>query len=413
VARVTGSRVADQSLWPEGERRIRWVARHSPVLNRLARERLRDGSLEGSRVAVVVHLEAKTAYLATLFADAGAEVVAAGSNPGTTQDAVCAALVRRGIEVHGAHGISYEEWEQDLVDAVAFAPELIVDDGAELTWRLLEHRPELAERVRGVSEETTTGVARLRALHDAGRLPFPAIAANDAWCKHLIDNRFGTGHSSVLAIMRLTGEPLAGKHVCLIGYGFVGRGLAEYAEGLGARITVVEVDPVPALEAHVGGHRVARLEEALPDADVVVTATGGIGALPAGALAFLKDGAVLANAGHHDLEIDVDALGEGEELRRNVHRHRLDGGRTVTLLAEGRLVNIAGADGHPVEIMDLSFSVQALAQHHLANASLPSGVHRLPAELDREIARTKLATLGIELDEDASVLAAVAEEWGL
>jgi adenosylhomocysteinase len=407
------SRIADPSLWPEGERRIQWVARHSPVLNRLARERLGDGSFRGRRVAVVVHLEAKTAYLATLFAEAGAEVVVAGSNPGTTQDAVCAALVRRGIEVHGTHGSSYEDWERDLVDAAAFAPELIVDDGAELTWRLLEQRPELAQRVIGVSEETTTGVARLRALHEAGRLPFPAIAANDAWCKHLIDNRFGTGHSSVLAIMRLTGESLAGKVVCVIGYGFVGRGLAEYAEGLGARVVVVEVDPVPALEAYIGGHRVARLEDALPDADVVVTATGGIGALPGDAFAFLKNGAVLANAGHHDLEIDVEALGDGEELRRNVHRYTLEGGRTVTLLAEGRLVNIAGADGHPIEIMDLSFSVQALAQHYLATNELPPGVHRLPAELDREIARTKLATLGIELAEDASALEAVAQEWGL
>jgi len=213
--------------------------------------------------------------------------------------------------------------------------------------------------------------------------------------------------------MRLTREHLAGKHVCVIGYGFVGRGLAEYAEGLGARITVVEVDPVPALEAYIGGHRVARLEDALPDADVVVTATGGIGALPASSFDRLKDGVVLANAGHHDLEIDVEALGEGEELRRNVHRYVLDDGRRVTLLAEGRLVNIAGADGHPVEIMDLSFSVQALAQHHLANTALAPGVHALPPELDREIARVKLATVGVELDEDASVLAAVAEEWGL
>jgi adenosylhomocysteinase len=382
-------------------------------LNRLARERLGDGSFRGRRVAVVVHLEAKTAYLATLFTEAGAEVVAAGSNPGTTQEAVCAALVQRGIEVHAAHGISYDEWEADLVAAADFEPELIVDDGAELTFRLLEHRPELAERVVGVSEETTTGVARLRALHEAGRLPFPAIAANDARCKHLIDNRFGTGHSTVLAIMRLTGESVAGKTFCVIGYGFVGRGVTEYLDGLGARVVVVEVDPVAALEAYVGGHRVARLEDALPDADVVVTATGGIGALPASAFAYLKDGAVLANAGHHDREIEVEALGEGEEIRRNVRRYALDGGRRVTLLAEGRLVNIAGADGHPIEIMDLSFSVQALAQHHLVNASLPPGVHRLPPELDREIARAKLASVGIELDEDASVLAAVAEEWGL
>lgn len=413
----TRSRIADIGLAAEGERLIRWVARHSPVLNGLARERLADGALRGRRVAVVVHLEAKTAYLATLFAEAGAEVVVAGSNPGTTQDSVCAALVRRGIEVHGAHGISEQDWEDDLVAAAEFEPELIIDDGAELTFRLLEHRPGLAGRVLGASEETTTGVARFRALEAAGRLPFPVIAANDAWCKHLIDNRFGTAHSTLLAILRLTGESAAGKRFCIIGYGFVGRGLAQYVEGLGGRATIVEVDPVPALEAHIDGHRVARLEDALPDADVVITATGGIGALGADALGLLEDGAVLANAGHHDHEIDVEALASVaehvEEPRPNVRRYRLPDGRSVTLLAGGRLVNIAGADGHPVEIMDLSFAVQALSAHHLASTSLEPGVHRFPADLDRDIARRKLASVGVELDEAASVLGRIAEEWSL
>jgi adenosylhomocysteinase len=405
------SRIADPSLAPAGEQRIRWAARHSPVLTRLARERLADGALRGKRVAVVVHLEAKTAYLATLLAEAGAEVVAAGSNPGSTQDAICAALVARGIEVHGTHGASPEEFEADLIAAAETGPEIIVDDGAELTARIVERRPELVGAIAGVTEETTTGVVRLRAMQSAERLTFPAIAANDAACKHLFDNRYGTGQSTLAAILRLTNLSAAGKTVCVIGYGWVGKGLARYAEGMGARVTVVEVDPVAALEAHLDGHRVAPLQTALPDSDIVITATGVIEALGADALPYLKDGVVLANAGHHDREIDVEALGPGDDVRPGITRHERGDGATAYLLVGGRLVNIAGADGHPVEIMDLSFSVQALAAHLLASERLEPGVHRLPAELDREIARTKLATLGIELDAPTLAQREFLETW--
>jgi adenosylhomocysteinase len=405
------SRIADPSLAPAGEERIRWVARHSPVLNRLARGRLADGALRGRRIAVVVHLEAKTAYLATLLVEAGAQVVAAGSNPGSTQDAICAALVQRGIEVHATHGAPPDEFEADLMAAADTAPEIVVDDGAELTARIVERRPELAAGLLGITEETTTGVVRLRAMEAAGRLTFPAIAANDAWCKHLFDNRYGTGQSTLAAILRLTNLSAAGKTVCVVGYGWVGKGLARYAEGLGARVAVVEIDPVAALEAHMDGHAVTRLEEALPESEFVITATGGIDALAGEALAHLADGAVLANAGHHDREIDVEALGPGEEVRPGITRHELPGVGSVFLLAQGRLVNIAGADGHPVEIMDLSFSVQALATHLLARGGLEPGVQRLPAELDREIARTKLATLGIELDAPTPAQRAFLESW--
>jgi adenosylhomocysteinase len=407
---VARSRIADPSLAPVGEQRIAWVARHSPVLNSLARERLADGALRGRRVAVVVHLEAKTAYLALLLAEAGAEVVAAASNAGTTQDAVAAALVARGIEVHATHGASPDQFVGDLLAAADAEPEIVVDDGAELTARIVEHRPALVERLRGVTEETTTGVARLRAMEAAGLLSFPAIAANDAWCKHLYDNRYGTGQSTIAAILRLTNLVGAGKEFCVVGYGWVGKGLARYAEGTGGRVTVIEVDPVKALEAHMDGHRVAGLE-GLSTADVVVTATGGVEAVGAEALPYLKDGAILANAGHHDREIDAAALGPGEEVRPGITRHELDGGRRVYLLVEGRLVNIAGADGHPVEIMDLSFSVQALAAHLLASAELPPGVQRLPEELDREIARTKLASLGVTLPDLTPTQRAFQEQW--
>ncbi|TML65415.1 MAG: adenosylhomocysteinase [Actinobacteria bacterium] len=394
------SRIADPSLAPAGEQRIAWVARHSPVLNGLARARLADGALRGKRVAVVVHLEAKTAHLASLLAEAGAEVVAAGSNPGTTQDAVAAALVARGIEVHATHGASPDEFVADLLAAADAEPDIVVDDGAELTGRIVSSRPALVERLRGVTEETTTGVARLRALEAAGRLPFPAIAANDASCKHLYDNRYGTGQTTIEAILRLTNLLAAGKELCVVGYGWVGRGVARYAAGNGARVTVVEIDPVKALEAYMDGHRVAG-PEGFADADVVVTATGGVAAVGREALALLKDGAVLANAGHDDREIDVEALGPGEEVRPGVTRHDLGGGRHVYLLVQGRLVNIAGGDGHPVEIMDLSFSVQALAAHLLASVELPPGVQPFPEELDREIARTKLDSLGVTLPESA------------
>ena len=410
---ATRSRIADPSLAAAGEQRIAWVARHSPVLNRLARERLADGALRSRRVAVVVHLEAKTAYLATLLADAGAHVVASGSNPGSTQDAICAALVARGIEVHATHGASREQFDADLLAVADTEPELVVDDGAELTARIVEHRPELAARLAGVTEETTTGVARLRALEAAGRLTFPAIAANDARCKHLFDNRYGTGQSTLAAIDRLTNLNFAGREFCIVGYGWVGKGLALYARGQGGRVTVVEVEPVAALEAHMDGHRVARLEDALPDADVVIAATGAIDAVPATAIPLLKDGVLLANGGHHERELALDALGPGEEARPGVVAHEIPGGGTAYVLVEGRQTNVAGGDGHPVEIMDLSFSVQALSVHLLAGGGLEPGLHRFPADLDAEIARTKLATLGIDLGEPTAAQRAFTAGWSV
>jgi len=405
------SKIADPSLALQGEQRIAWVARHSPVLNRLARERLSDGALRGRRVAVVVHLEAKTAYLALLLAEAGAQVVAAGSNPGSTQDAICAALVAQGVEVHASHGASAEEFHADLLAVADTEPEIVVDDGAELTARIVEHRPELVQRLAGVTEETTTGVARLRALEAAGRLSFPAIAANDARCKHLFDNRYGTGQSTLAAIDRLTNLTFAGREFCIVGYGWVGKGLARYARGQGGRVSVVEIDPVTALEAHMDGHRVGPLEGALPDADVVITATGAIDAVPAVAIRLLKDGVVLANGGHHEREIAIDALGPGEEVRPGVTAHELPGGGHAYVLVGGRQTNVAGGDGHPVEIMDLSFSVQALSAHLLAQGGLEPGLHSFPAELDAEIARTKLATLRIELGEPTATQREFEARW--
>ncbi len=319
----------------------------------------------------------------------------------------------RGVEVHARHDAAAEEFHADLLAVADTEPEIVVDDGCELTARIVEHRPELVARLAGVTEETTTGISRLRALERDGLLTFPAIAANNARCKHLFDNRYGTGQSTLAAIDRLTNLTFAGREFCIVGYGWVGKGLARYARGQGGRVTVVEIDPVAALEAHMDGNRVAPLEAALPDADIVIAATGAVDAVPAEATALLKDGAVLANGGHHEREIAIDALGPGEEVRPNVTEHRLPGDRRVYVLADGRQTNVAGGDGHPVEIMDLSFSVQALSAHLLARGGLEPGLQPFPAELDAEIARTKLATLGIELGESTEKQREFEARWNV
>ena len=397
------SRIADLALAPGGHQAIDWARRRSPVLDGFVRTVLADGALQGRRVAVVVHLEAKTAFLGTVLADAGAEVVMAGSNPWTTRDDVCAALVERGIEVHSSRGATVETWEEDLLAVADTEPELIVDDGAELTLRMSRHRPLIYEGLRGVSEETTTGVARLRQLEAVGRLPMAAIAANDAACKHMFDNRYGTGQTTVQAILKLTNLRLPGKKVVVVGYGWVGRGIANYVRALGARAIVVEVDPVKALEAHTDGHDVTGLVSALPEGDIVITATGGIRAVGHDHASLLAPSVILANAGHHDLEIDVPALrllaDQEDEVRPGVTRLILPGDKPAFVLSSGALVNIAGGMGHPIEIMDLSFSVQALSCHLLAAGGLALGVHRFPEALDRAIATAKLASRGIVLDQ--------------
>jgi len=398
----------------EGEQRIEWARQHMPVLHRLLDERLKDGVLAGRRVAVVVHLEAKTACLVLALQEAGASVVAAGSNALSTQDAVCDALRERGVEVHARHGAPPDEFTADLLRVAESGAELVIDDGLELTRRMAEQRPDLYANLHGVSEETTTGVARLRALEAEGLLRYPVVAANDARCKHLFDNPYGTGETALTAILALTNVLAAGREFCIVGYGHVGRGLARAAAGLGGRVTVVEVDPVRALTAHMDGCRVAALRDALPAADVVITATGLTQVVTGDDAAFLKDGAILANAGHHDRELDVPAIAaladEAIEARPKVVTYRL-GSKRVHALVDGALVNIAGLDGNPIEIMDLSFSVQALSIHRLAAGGLPPGLNAFPAELDDLIARTKLRTLGVELDQPTAAQRAFQGSW--
>ncbi len=409
--------IADPSLAPLGHQKIDWVAAHSPVLNRLFEEVLNDGSLKGRRIAVVVHLEAKTAYLALLLQKAGAHVIAASSNPHSTQDAVCAALVERGVQVFARHGVSQAEFERDLERVLEARPEFIIDDGAELVGRAVRRGGEILAGIRGSSEETTTGVMKLEAMAAEGRLPFPAIAANHAACKHLFDNRYGTGHSTLGAIMSATNLFLTGKRVVVMGYGWVGRGVARYAAGLGARVTVTEVDPIKALEAYADGFSVANSLDAAGYGEVFITTTGSVHVLRQEHFARMPDGALVANAGHYAHEIDLESLSAMAVARRqarpHVEEYELMDGRRIHVIARGELVNIAAADGHPVEIMDLTFAVQALACHHLVNhhGELAPGVHRLPAAIDRQIAETKLKTLGVTLDEPTAEQEAYTKQW--
>src|ERR687883_461397 len=394
--------IKDPALAPEGHRKINWVAQYSPVLNTISKSELADGTLHGRKIAMSIHLEAKTAYLALLLAGAGADVTVAGSNPLSTQDDVCAALVERGVRVFATHDPTDREFERYLHQTLKTGPDLIIDDGAELLSRLVADHPDLVGDVVGASEETTTGVLKLRAMTQEGVLPFPVLAANDARMKHLFDNRYGTGHSSLVALLSNTNLFISGKAVVVMGFGWVGRGLAKYADGLGARVIVCEPDPVKLLEAYAEGHEVMNSMEAAGIGDVFLTGTGNLKVLGREHFERMKNGALLANAGHYDHEFDLAALREtaagSREVRRNITEYELPDGRRLHVLARGRLVNIAAADGHPVEIMDLTFAVQALAAHHLANHAneMAPGIQPIPEEIDDLVARAKLASLGVE-----------------
>ena len=402
---IRESLIKDPSLAPEGHRKINWVAQHAPVLNKIAGEQLADGSLRGRKIAMTIHLEAKTAYLAILLSEAGADVTVSGSNPLSTQDDVCAALAERGVRVYATHDPTDEDFENYLHQTIETGPDLIVDDGAELVGRLIEHHPDLVGNVVGASEETTTGVTKLRAMTAEGVLPFPVLAANDARMKHLFDNRYGTGHSSIVALLSNTNLFLSGKAVVVMGFGWVSRGLAKYADGMGARVIVCEPDPVKLLEAYSEGYEVMNSLKAAEIGDVFLTGTGNVRVLGMEHFERMKDGALLANAGHYDHEFDLAGLQEAatdsREVRRNVTEYELPDGRRLHVLARGRLVNIAAADGHPVEIMDLTFAVQALAAHHLANhaGDIASGIQPIPEEIDDLVARAKLASLGVEPEQ--------------
>lgn len=398
----------DPSLAPSGLEKIAWARAHMPLLARLEDRFRRERPFAGLRIALSVHLEAKTARLALLLQEGGAQVYATGSNPLSTQDDVAAALAARGVQVFAVHGADPGEYRRHLLAALSCRPHLVIDDGGDLVSILTRERPELAENLAGGCEETTTGVKRLHALQREGRLPFPMICVNDAPMKYLFDNRYGTGQSVWDGILRSTNLSVAGKTVVVAGYGWCGKGVALRARGLGARVIVCEVDPVKAIEALMDGCAVMPMEEAAREGDFFVTVTGCRDVITLRHVSAMKEGAILCNAGHFDVEVAVAQLrGEARSARRvrsNVEALCFDlkdgGTRTVYLLAEGRLVNLAAADGHPAEIMDLSFALQALCAEYLVThqGALGAGAHPVPGSVDALAARMKLEALGLSID---------------
>jgi len=393
--------IKDPSLAPSGERKIQWVDQHSPVLNALREKYLNRESIGGLKIGIIVPLEAKTGFLATVLADAGAEVVVTGTGPAYVQDDVAAALVARGLRVYAISGVSDDEFRKYLEKVLEFQPDVLIDDRAEFVRMLHTDYQHLLPKVRGASEQTTSGVTRLLAMQEQGVLKLPVIAANNAMCKHFFDNRYGTGQSVWTAIMSATNLFIAGREVVIIGYGWCGKGLARRAKGLGARVTVVEVDPVKGLEAWADGFEVHPLEKCASYGDIFVTSTGSPHAIDTQHIEQMKDGAILANAGGLDDEINVKGLEalakEKREARRYITEYVLPDGRRIHLLADGFLVNLVAGDGHPVEIIDMTFAVQALGMRHVAlhHDQLGPGVHDFPKELDEEIARLKLKSLGM------------------
>ncbi|HEY8394744.1 MAG TPA: adenosylhomocysteinase [Thermaerobacter sp.] len=398
------ARIRDAGLAPSGWQKIEWVRPHMPVVAALERRLAEERALAGRRIAICLHLEAKTARMALALRQAGAEVAICGSNPLSTQDDVAAALADAGIRVYGWRGATPEEYTQFIDDTVSFGPHLVLDDGGDLVTHLHTARRDLLGGVRGGTEETTTGVLRLRAMASDGVLAFPMVATNNARMKSRFDNRYGTGQSVWDGIIRTTNLVVAGKTVVVCGYGWCGKGVAERARGLGARVIVCEVDPVKANEALMDGHQVMPSEEAAALGDIFITVTGCRDVLTRRHFQRMRDGALLANAGHFDVEIskpDLAALAERVETPRpNVRTYVLPDGRRLHLLAEGRLVNLASGDGHPAEIMDLSFGLQLLALRWVDHEAdrLGPRVVPLPPELDEEVAALRLQALGVRID---------------
>jgi adenosylhomocysteinase len=397
--------VKDMGLAPQGRERIEWAAGEMPVLG-LIRERFeKERPLEGVRIGACLHVTTETANLMLALRAGGAEVALCASNPLSTQDDVAAALVEAGVPTQAIKGEDHDTYFRHIQAVLDTHPQITMDDGCDMVSLLHRERPDQVPEVLGGTEETTTGVIRLRAMAADGALRYPIVSVNDANTKHLFDNRFGTGQSTIDAIMRATNLLLAGRTVVVCGYGMCGRGVASRARGMGAQVIVTEVEPLPALEAAMEGFRVMPLREAARVGDIFVTVTGDTHVIRREHMELMKDGAVLANAGHFDVEIDKGALEElavsVRRVRGSVDEYRLADGRRLRLLGEGRLVNLAAAEGHPAAVMDMSFANQALSVEWLVghHAELEPRVYPVPEDIDREVARLKLRAMGIEIDE--------------
>lgn len=409
--------IADPGLAPQGHLKIDWAAAHMPVLNRIREQFERERPFAGLNVTISLHLEAKTAYLAKVIQAGGANVTITGSNPLSTQDDVCAALVEDGVTVFAKYNPTPEEYKTHLIKALETGPDLIIDDGGDLVTILHAERPDLLAKVRGGAEETTTGILRLKALEKEGRLKFPMVAVNDAFCKYLFDNRYGTGQSVFDGINRTTNLVVAGKTVVVCGYGWCGKGVAMRAKGLGARVAVTEVDAIKAVEAYMDGFTVLPMKEAAKIGDLFVTVTGNRDVIRGEHYEVMKDGAILCNAGHFDVEVnkpELEALAVARRIvRKNIEEFRLKDGRRLYLLAEGRLVNLAAGDGHPAEIMDMTFALQALSLKYVNEhyRAIGSRVLNVPYAIDEQVARLKLESLGIAIDRLSEDQARYLDSW--
>ena len=397
------SKIKDISLYKTGYDKIAWVKSYMPVLNLIEKDFAQTKPFSSMKISMSIHLEAKTAYLAHVLRAGGAEVFVTGCNPLSTRDDVAASLVKDGFEVNAVHGVSMQEYEEHLVNTLSCCPDLMIDDGGDFTDLLHGEKKDFAINLIGGCEETTTGIQRLKSLQKSGRLRFPMINVNDADCKHLFDNRYGTGQSTFDGIMHTTNLIIAGQTVVVAGYGWCGRGIAMRAKGMGAIVIVTEIDNIKAIEARMDGFTVMPMPEAAKLGDLFITVTGCNKVVSEEHFKVMKNGAVMCNSGHFDVEIDKKSLTEMSaeiiERKENITGYKMPDGRILNLLAEGRLVNLAAGNGHPAEIMDMSFAIQAKSLEYLAKTkNLSPGLYNVPKEIDQEIAALKLALMGAKID---------------
>jgi len=398
-------KVKDMDLAPQGRKKIEWVQKHMPVLETIKKRFEEEKPFEGITIGSCLHLEPKTINLGLTLQAGGAEVAMTGCNPLSTQDDATAAGASLGLNMYGWREQTNEEYYQTINMVLDHKPDIIIDDGADMIFMLHRERRDVLGKIRGACEETTTGIHRLKSMHADGALEFPVIAVNDAYTKYLFDNRYGTGQSTFDSIMGSTNILIAGKNVVVCGYGWCGRGIAMRADGLGANVIVTEIDPIRALEARMDGYRVMPVREAVMHADILITATGNIDIITGDDFKVMKDGCIMANSGHFNVEInreDLDQLAvKQQKVKPDIEEFVMSDDRKIYLLAEGRLVNLAGerGQGHPAEIMDLSFAMQALSAKQLVETQMEIGVHKTPDEADIHVARLKLEAMGIEIDK--------------
>ncbi|HHT88117.1 MAG TPA: adenosylhomocysteinase [Clostridiales bacterium] len=398
--------IRDKTIWESGHQKIEWVRKNMPLLRGIEEEFIKTRPFEGLRIALSIHLEAKTAYLCKVLAAGGAKMYVTGSNPLSTQDDIAAELVRCGLNVYAWYNATAEEYNSHIQQVILSKPNIIIDDGGDLVSLIHDKYPELTNNVIGGCEETTTGIIRLKAMEKNGLLKFPMVAVNNARCKYLFDNRYGTGQSVWDGINRTTNLIVAGKKVVICGYGWCGKGVAMRAKGLGADVIITEIDPVKAIEAIMDGFNVMPMKEAAKIGDLFITVTGCKDVITLEHMQTMKDGAILCNAGHFNVEIEVERLIKNakntRKERHNIVGYQMDNNNWIYLLAEGRLVNLAAGDGHPAEIMDMSFAIQALSAEYLVKnnkGTLSNSVIAVPDEIDNMVARRLLKYWNVEIDK--------------